>query len=356
MRKERRGLSVTGQLPARAEVRDEACEGVTEPRNTSSGLPPLSQEALEWVIRLKLGAPTVADAEAFRVWRDQSPEHAAAAREAALLWKTAAIAAHEFSQERQHESRTSGGWSVGQRLPSRRMVLGASLAASVVGYAVVRPPFALWPSLSDLSSDFRTAKGERRKVDLAADISLEMNTHTSIALRSTKNEPRIELISGEAAISSRRPASAPFVVIAAGGQIFAATACFNMCCLDGMVSATCIEGEVDVKAGERSVRLQAGFQVAYSDNRLGAPIAAEIEQAMAWQAGLLVFNDRPLADVIREVNRYRPGRIILINSALGERLVNGRFRLDRLDDVIIQIRQLFRPSIQHLPGGIVLLS
>lgn len=326
----------------------------------SSGLPPLTQEGLDWVIRLKLGAPTVADAEAFRAWRDQSPEHAEAAREAVRFWKTMGVAARELAQkrelqERQHERRTRKRL-LRNGLPSRRMVLGASLAASAAGYMVVHPPFALWPSLSELSSDFRTAKGERRKVDLAADISLEMNTHTSIALRSTKNEPRVELISGEAAISSRRPASAPFVVIAAGGQIAAATARFNTRCLDGIVSTTCLEGEIDVKAGERSVRLQAGFQVAYSDERLGVPVVADTEQAMAWQIGLLVFNDRPLADVIREVNRYRPGRIILVKSALGEKLVNGRFRLDRLDDIIAQIKQLFGPSVQHLPGGIVLLS
>jgi transmembrane sensor len=105
------------------------------------------------------------------------------------------------------------------------------------------------------------------------------------------------------------------------------------------------------------VRLEAGRQASYShDGGLTLPVAVDPETATAWQAGLLVFQDRPLTDVIEEINRYRPGRIILVNSALGRRLVNGTFHLDRLDEVIAQIRQLFGPSVKYLPGGLVILS
>jgi transmembrane sensor len=59
--------------------------------------------------------------------------------------------------------------------------------------------------------------------------------------------------------------------------------------------------------------------------------------------------------VVDEVNRYRPGRIILANGALGDRLVSGVFHLDRIDGVLDQIKQL-GAAITVLPGRVILVS
>jgi transmembrane sensor len=59
--------------------------------------------------------------------------------------------------------------------------------------------------------------------------------------------------------------------------------------------------------------------------------------------------------VVDEVNRYRPGRIILANDALGDRLVSGVFHLERIDGVIDQIKQL-GASVTVLPGHVILVS
>jgi transmembrane sensor len=77
----------------------------------------------------------------------------------------------------------------------------------------------------------------------------------------------------------------------------------------------------------------------------------KIRLETTWQEALLIFHDRPIA----EVNR-RHGQIILMNGQLGQRMVNGSFRLDQLDNVVGQIRQLFDAHVQKLRGGIVLLS
>ena len=66
------------------------------------------------------------------------------------------------------------------------MLAGAIVAAA--GYIMVRTPFGLWPSIKRLFADYRTGKGERRKVALTPDVSLELNTLTSVAVRSVPNE------------------------------------------------------------------------------------------------------------------------------------------------------------------------
>ena len=69
-----------------------------------------------------------------------------------------------------------------------------------------------------------------------------------------------------------------------------------------------------------------------------------------------IARDRPLAGVVDEVNRYRPGKIIITSGELKQRVVNGTFQLDRLDDFVAQVQQLFGARVTSLPGGVVLLS
>jgi ferric-dicitrate binding protein FerR (iron transport regulator) len=45
---------------------------------------------------------------------------------------------------------------------------------------------------------------------------------------------------------------------------------------------------------------------------------------------VLVFHDAPLARVIDEINRYRPGVLVLLNPSLGRRKVQARFTLAQL--------------------------
>ncbi len=85
-------------------------------------------------------------------------------------------------------------------------------------------------------------------------------------------------------------------------------------CLDGVVSVTCLEGIVTVEQGGRSVQLRKAEQVTYSRAGLQASLPVDARQVAAWQTGLLIFRDRPLASVVDEVNRYRAGKIIITNA------------------------------------------
>jgi transmembrane sensor len=326
-------------------------------------LDPLLDEALDWIVRLKAGEATRAEVEAFQRWRDQSPAHEDACRSAARIWRHAGIAANEVAAEssvvtigrkRQAERQASSGLHL-----SRRAVLGggvAAAAAASIAYAIVDPPFGLWPSLQELSADYRTVKGERRKIDVASDVSVELNTQTSLALRPAQTGTEVELISGEALVAANRPPSTPLVMIAAGGRITAARADFNARCLDGVVSVVCLDGIVEIRQAGQSVQVGKGEQVSYSAAGIEPSRAVDVTQVAAWQSGLLIFRDRALGDVIDEVNRYRPGKIIITNTQTKRRLVSGTFQIDKLEDFVPQVQQLFGARATTLPGGVVLLS
>lgn len=316
------------------------------------------REGLAWVIRLHSRAATSDDAEAIAEWRRKSPDHEAAFRDALKLWRTFGDTTRRLVAEKADGlAQTSGARQVRRTVINRRSLIGGALAASVVaGYVGVRSPMGLWPSLEELSADYRTAKGERRDIALAGDVSLKLNTQTSIAVRSSGREPHLEVLSGEAAIVSKR-GTAPLIVDAGGGKISALGASFNVRCLDGTVSVSCIDGSVDVDWKGKTLRLGKDQRVSYSASAgLGEPLSSDPVQALAWQSGLLIVRDWPLSRVVDEINRYRAGRIIVMDAQLGRRMVTGTFHLDHLDDFIGQARGLFGATVRSLPGGVVILT
>lgn len=317
-------------------------------------LEPLEHEALEWILQLTSGTASEADAKALQHWRDRSPAHAAAFTEALRFRRTLRAAAREFVEDRQA---SPGGARSRPRVGpmTRRAFLGSAIAASAAGVMVVRPPFSLWPSLAEMTATYRTGTGEQRHVDLAEGISLELNTQTSIAHATVKGGSAIELIAGEAEISAAVDPAVPFTAIAADGSATASQARFNLRHDDAGVCVTCLEGMTEVSQRHRAVQLQPGQQVTYTADGLGGVAAVDTEVVTAWRDGLLIFHDRPLTQVVDEVNRYRPGKVILTNEALGRLTVNGVFHLDRIGDVIEQFRKL-GVQVTSLPGGIVFLS
>lgn len=323
--------------------------------NWTSEVDPLLDEALDWVVRLKTGVPMRSDMETFQRWREQSPAHQEAFKKAARLFRNVGVAARELANEQATADATAVGSQQPSRSLTRRGVLAGTIAAGAA-YTIIRPPFGLWPSIGELSADYRTGKGEQRKVMVTPGVALELNTQTSVALRSADDEIRIELIAGEASIATTLSSPKPLLLLAGDGRIRASQASFNARCLDGIVTVTCLEGTVTVEQDRNAVQLGKSEQAIYTSAGLQPSTPIDPYQVSAWRAGLLIFRDRPLQSVVEEVNRYRPGKIIVTSDDLRRRLVNGTFQVDKLDNFVAQVEQLFGARVVALPAGIVILS
>ncbi|MCA6109653.1 FecR family protein [Bradyrhizobium cenepequi] len=314
----------------------------------------LRRQAKDWVVHLSTGRVTEADLRALERWRAESPLHAQAYAQACQLWgmlgsplETAAYPADRAATIR---------IPIIDRRIGRRAFLGGALAASAAaaGVMVVRPPLELWPGLGELAADYRTGTGEQRKIELADRVSIELNTRTSLNVgKRTETADNIELIAGEAAVSAGQR---PVVVHAAAGQVAASNAQFTVRSDGAEVRVACLAGMVEVDCRGRMATLRPREQISYAARDLGPIAAVAPEVVAAWRDGLLIFQDEPLAHVIEEVNRYRAGRIILMNATLGERRVSARFKLDRLDAVLIQFQEVFGAKATPLGGGFVVLT
>jgi transmembrane sensor len=325
----------------------------------------LNREAYQWVMRLTSGEVTTADVEALTRWRLTSRAHRRAFAEANLLWDKLGPAALESARRNVPPTPAAVDWqfSISDRRFGRRAFLGGAMAASVVtaGYLVARPPLELWPSLAEMAADYRTGVGQQQQIAFESNVSLKLNTRTSITVLAPEagwgEADRIELISGEAAIATKPQTLRPFIVAAAQGQTVATNARFNVRRDGATVCVTCLEGDVRVQHLGQVSTMRSRQQVVYTADSLGATTGIDDpEMVTAWERGLLVFRNDPLARVIDEVNRYRPGKIILMNRELGSRPVLATFRIDRIEEVVPRLQTVFGVQIKTLPGGIVLMS
>jgi transmembrane sensor len=317
-------------------------------RNPIGCLSLVEREGLAWVELMNSGDVTTGDLVALERWRSQSLAHADAFVAALKLRRLVGV--------RQTAREDRYVLPVMQRPATRRAMFGGAMAAAATTYAVIQPPLGLWPSLAELSSDYRTGTGERRDLALARGLSMTMNTRTSVAMRSKPGQPGLELIAGEIIVAANLAGSQEFAIFTGGSRLSIRRGKFDLRNDESGICATCLDGAGEIAHRGGRLRLLPRQQVALSNAVLSAPVVADPDLVTAWRHGLLIFHNEPLRNVVAEINRYRPGKILIANTELAARRFSGDFRIDRIEDVVTQIKKVSGASTSSLPGGIILLS
>lgn len=316
------------------------------------------RQARAWLRLLASGEVRASDAEAFRRWLNASEAHRLAFEEVKQRWDAMKSASGEFlrthPQAAALHARALRGRPAGRR--AFLAVAGAASAAGIAGMAALYLPGGRWPSPGEWRADDRTAVGEQRTLTLASRVQVMLNTQTLIRREAVEGQlTGIDLMSGEAAVDLLADGG-PFVVAAGTGRSLARTGRFEVRHLDARVCVTCIEGAVRVEHPAGVRRLQPGQQTVYDAVSLSGIARIDPARVSAWRRGELVFDQARLAEVLAEINRYRSGRIVLMNAAAGEKRVSGRFLLASLDSALSQLEHTFGLHPRRLPGGVLLLG
>lgn len=304
----------------------------------------IQKEAQAWVVRLASGQVSERDAQVFRHWCARSRRHATAFAEARAVWGAMAPAARAVK-------RAQAPVNV-----ARRAWLGGAVAASL-GLLVLRPPTDLWPAVAGLAADYATGTGEQREVALDGGVLVQMNTQTRLDAAPVQDgAASLVLLAGEAEFQAGLRGAAGVRVQAGDGTVSAGNARFNIRLFGQEVCVTCLAGRLRVAQAGNDAELAAGQQLRYRPEHFGIARAVAKSDVSAWRQRLLVFKQSTLAEVVDEVNRYRPGKLILNGDALKHARVQASFSLDRLDDVIALIQDAYGARVTRLPGGIVLFG
>ncbi|MGK5062881.1 FecR family protein [Janthinobacterium sp. LB3P112] len=304
----------------------------------------IQKEAQAWVVRLASGQVSERDAQVFRHWCARSRKHANAFAEARAVWSAMAPAARAVKRAQAPVNTARRAW------------LGGAVAASL-GLLVLRPPTDLWPAVAGLGADYATGTGEQRAVALDGGVLVQMNTQTRLDAASLQDgAAALVLLAGEAEFQAGLRGAARVRVQAGDGMVSAGSARFNIRLFGQEVCVTCLAGRLRVAQAGNDAELAAGQQLRYRPEHFGIARAVAKSDVSAWRQRLLVFKQSTLAEVVDEVNRYRPGKLILNGEALKNTRVQASFSLDRLDDVIALIQDAYGARVTRLPGGIVLFG
>ncbi|MBS9478961.1 FecR family protein [Ancylobacter radicis] len=291
--------------------------------------------AAEWVARLDGSPLTEAETGALRDWLAQDPDHRAAFEEASATWRDLALLRRDPGPLRDLVPARR------RPVPARRAaVIGALVGLMVLVAVGARYQFGDPWLLA--TADYRTAPGEVRAVSLPDGSTAELGPASAIAVDYDNGERRVRLLAGEvffAALPRDGRETRPFLVEAAGGTTTALGTQFVVEKDDEGADVLAIEHQIEVtmqQDGERQgVVLSPGQEVRYRRGAgLGHVHARDVAIATAWRRGMLVFNGARLGQVVETLNRYRRGRIVILDEALAERRVSGVFATSDLGDAI----------------------
>jgi len=302
----------------------------------------LRREATAWIVRITSGTATTEDAEALLRWRSRSDAHEQAFQQSARLWKNLGSA---LGETRKTSAST---------VTRRSFIAAGSVAAGAAGVGIVLSELGFLPSVDAMLADYATGVGEQRTVELLDGSTAILDGGTTLSLDYSPSSRHLVLTSGAAVFNVVHDAARPFVVTAANGDTTATGTSFSVKHGEEDVSIECLEGHITVQCLGDS-QLNGGEGISYSRAGLGKKVAADIETAAAWRRGLLIFEDRPLADVVSDLNRHRRGRVVIASSNLRSRRMSGVFHLNRPDEILAHLEETLQVRPVSLVGGIVLL-
>lgn len=292
--------------------------------NRVAPTPAQEQAALAWLSLLH-DRPSAGDQLTFSQWLRADPAHAEAYAQAQVVWELSEGPARTLAEE---EAFALQGYLNAMDRPRRAPLLRWSGALAMAACLMISLGTGWQPKrwIDDLGADYVSAPGEIRTVTLADQSQVTLDADSAIAVDFSHGERHVQLRRG-AGFFSVTHTGEPFVVEAEKGQARVLGTQFEVRLKPQGAQVTVLSGRVGVTAqadGEQQI-LTAGQQVAYGAGTAEKLHATDSEAQLAWRQGWLTYYKSTLADVVQDLQRYYPGRIVLLNDELAARKVSGSF-------------------------------
>ena len=293
----------------------------------------VEQEASEWIARLEAEDVTPEDRVRFAAWLRANPQNSQAFEDVSATWRRF-VKAGPLA-----DMKTGAGAQSPVVSQNRKRNWGLAIAAATVVATLLTSVYMQKaPHLTAIT----TAVGEQITVPLADGSFMELNSNSVARIDYTSRQRTIHLDRGEAFFRVAHDTQRPFWVTAGGGWVRAVGTEFNVYLRPQSLQVTVREGTV--RAGESRGSLSAvqpdeqklaawvtlsGGQQAELDSKVArkrALSADELADTVAWRSGTVYFENRPLSEVVAELNRYCAAPLILEDPALRALPVGGAFQ------------------------------
>ncbi|MBG0812530.1 FecR family protein [Methylosinus sp. H3A] len=268
--------------------------------------------AIEWWTRLDCRAPTPQEREAFVLWLTRDPSNREAFEKVCRIWGDLEGLRPLIDEFEVPPPR---------RMPHARVAAGlAGLAFALLSYVFFDDAWIM------LWAQARTGVAETRMVRLADGSRIELGPRSAISLDFDEGKRNVTLLRGEAWFDVAPDADRPFSVLIARGSVTALGTSFDISTTGERTEVTVAQHRVRVMAGGPAIIVDEGEQSAFGPGAAAvAPYRVQVDHVTAWRRGKLIFDDRPLTEVVSVLGHYLRGYILILDPSIRERRVSGVF-------------------------------
>ncbi|MDB6091613.1 MAG: hypothetical protein JWN85_4397 [Gammaproteobacteria bacterium] len=324
-------------------------------------------EAAAW--RTRLGEAHGRYAQELEAWLAQDPRNREAWQLVQTPWELLGEQATSPGLIRLRRAALAHAHRAGRPHWTSRFRFPAALATAAAVLILAMTSLLIWQA--HRFDIYRTRTGERRVVTLTDGSQIALDSQSEVRVRYSAQARELTLAKGQARFDVAHDVERPFSVSAGGHKVVATGTAFNVDLLGSDLLVTLIEGHVVVLPQKAEIRpfessaaavasgdssptvttaartkqrrfssrilLDAGEQLVISPSAGPRVTSVNVDRAIAWENGELVFENEPLSTVVARVSRYGAHPIIISDEQTSSLRISGVFHEGDVDGFVSTI-------------------
>lgn len=315
-------------------------------------LDPVSEQAIDWMVKLRAGTPDAALQERFNTWLAMDRAHSQA-------WATLQDRlGSSFNTVRALDRRLPGHASDAREVllqphGSRRDALRAIAGLSVLGGGVW---LGAKSQLGDaLLADLHTGRGERQHFNLSDGSRLSLNADSAVDLHFNEEQRLVILRHGELVIEVAPDPHRPLRVRTAEGEMRALGTRFLVAQEQDASRLVVLQHSVEARLFNGTVQVVQEGQSAVLYPRQIALVSGDQRQRADWLNGRLNVLDESLEQVVDALRPYSRGFVRVAPEVRGLR-VQGVFPLDDPNRAFSALVETLPIRVDHYSPWLTLIG
>ena len=279
------------------------------------------EQAAEWLVLVTSGSAAASDVADCEAWQAADPRNRAAYEELSAFYRSDLLGTAVRN--------TQTGVGSPTRRPTRRRSPLPPLSWAAAGLAACLCIAFVANEWSRWTSDFSSQVGEIKQIALDEGSAMILDSDSAADRQFTADLRRIDLRKGRVHLDVVSDPSRPFIVEAGGLEVNVTGTAFDVQLLDDGLRVAVEHGAVTVGQTDAEAQpavLSAGQTAVFGGD--GTILFRNDTARFDWRHGRFKFRRETVAAVMKRLERYIPGRIVVMDAEIAGQRINGSYPLD----------------------------